>query len=81
MQFEPIKFVFKRDAGGSETVECRGVVVARTNCYSLEDGEYVPVQDIPGIGDAEIIEAIELAGDAGFWIAGTPARCEVEVKP
>lgn len=81
MQFEPIKFTFKRDYSGSETVECGGVIIARTNSYSLEDGEYVHVQDVPGVGDAEIIEAIELAGDAGFWTTGTPARCEVEVKP
>lgn len=63
-----MQFTFKRDDEGRETIEVGGVIVAK--CLPLctrKDGDYLYVQDVPGVDDPLIVEAIERADAAGFW--------------
>jgi hypothetical protein len=61
-------FTFKRDDEGRERIYVGDVCVAKCMplCTRL-DGEYLPVQDVPGVDGEMIVDAIERAGEAGFW--------------
>ena len=61
-------FTFKRDANGEETIHVGDILVAKCMplCTRL-DGEFIPVQDVPGVDDEMIVDAIERADEAGFW--------------
>lgn len=63
-----MQFVFKRDEEGRERIYVGDVCVAQ--CLPLctqHDGEYLPIQDVPGVDGDLIVDAIERADEAGFW--------------
>lgn len=65
-----MQFVFKRDEEGRERIYVGDVCVAQ--CLPLctqHDGEYLPIQDVPGVDGDLIVDAIERADEAGFWTA------------
>jgi hypothetical protein len=67
-------FTFKRDEEGREHIYVDDVCVAQ--CLPLctqHDGEYLPVQDVPGVDGDLIVDAIERADEAGFWGMSTPS--------
>lgn len=66
-----MQFVFKRDEEGRERIYVGDVCVAQ--CLPLctqHDGEYLPIQDVPGVDGDLIVDAIERADEAGFWHYG-----------
>lgn len=63
-----MQFTFKRDEEGRERIYVGDVCVA--HCLPLctqHDGEYLPMQGVPGVDGEIIVDAIERADEAGFW--------------